>query len=286
MNRLRADAITDIALKAGCIVLENGAKPTVPKIRLCVSLFFGSVFSFIVCNADGGNAFVYRCRWKALQRNAPHNQTGCQFAQSRPHKRIVAPDRKTQKGRKTQDFSQIEYVLRRVHSSQTYAPWAVLLCAACSSFVFALMFAGSFKDALGASAVGFVLRLIVIRLEKTSLNGFILSLIYGAAVSVLSELAFCLGGVDSALTVTTAVLMQVVPGLAIVNAIRDIIAGDLVSGAARTLEAFMVAAGLSAGSVLGLLVFSRLTERCCERRNLCIALCVGSGRILLLRAYF
>ena len=53
--------------------------------------------------------------------------------------------------------------------------------------------------------------------------------------------------------------MQVVPGLAIVNAIRDIIAGDLVSGAARTLEAFMVAAGLSAGSVLGLLVFSRLT---------------------------
>ena len=26
MNRLRADAITDIALKAGCIVLENGGE--------------------------------------------------------------------------------------------------------------------------------------------------------------------------------------------------------------------------------------------------------------------
>jgi len=51
-------------------------------------------------------------------------------------------------------------------------------------------------------------------------------------------------------------LMQVVPGLAIVNSIRDIIAGDLVSGAARLLDAFMIAAGISVGSVLGILLFS------------------------------
>ena len=49
--------------------------------------------------------------------------------------------------------------------------------------------------------------------------------------------------------------MQVVPGLAIVNAIRDLIEGDLVSGAARLLDAFMVAAGLSVGAVFALYMF-------------------------------
>ena len=260
MNGLCADAITDIALKAGCIVLENGGETYRTEdtiMRIASSLGACSPSSFVTptvvmlsfTDTDGKH---YSATRRIIRRGVNLRKVALINELSR---RI---ERRKKEG-KPQDFSQIEYVLRRVHCSKTYAPWAVLLCAACSSFVFALMFAGSFKDALGASAVGFVLRLIVMRLEKTSLNGFILSLVYGAAVSVLSELAFCLGCVDSALTVTTAVLMQVVPGLAIVNAIRDIIAGDLVSGAARTLEAFMVAAGLSAGSVLGLLVFSRLT---------------------------
>ena len=42
--------------------------------------------------------------------------------------------------------------------------------------------------------------------------------------------------------------MLLVPGLAITNAIRDTIAGDLVSGLARAIEAFLVAIGIAIGS--------------------------------------
>jgi len=49
--------------------------------------------------------------------------------------------------------------------------------------------------------------------------------------------------------------MQVVPGLALVNAIRDLIAGDLLSGNARLVEAVMIAIGLSVGAVSGPLLF-------------------------------
>ena len=260
MNRSRADAITDIALKAGCIVLENGGETYRTEdtiMRIASSLGACSPSSFVTptvvmlsfTDADGRH---YSATRRIIRRGVNLRKVALINELSR---RI---EKRKSEG-KSEDFSQIEYVLRRIHGSQTYPPWSILLCAACSSPVFAFMFSGSFKDAAGALIIGFVLRLIVMRLEKISLNGFILSLIYGAAVSVLAELAFNFGRVDSALIVTTAVLMQVVPGLAIVNAIRDIIAGDLVSGAARTLEAFMVAAGLSAGSVLGLLVFSHLT---------------------------
>ena len=43
-------------------------------------------------------------------------------------------------------------------------------------------------------------------------------------------------------------IMLLVPGLAITNAIRDTIAGDLVSGIARAVEAFLTAIGVAVGT--------------------------------------
>ncbi len=42
--------------------------------------------------------------------------------------------------------------------------------------------------------------------------------------------------------------MYLVPGVAITNAIRDTIAGDLVAGVARGADAFMAAAAISIGA--------------------------------------
>ena len=42
--------------------------------------------------------------------------------------------------------------------------------------------------------------------------------------------------------------MLLVPGLAITNAIRDTISGDLISGISRGLEAFLVAVAIAAGT--------------------------------------
>ena len=85
-----------------------------------------------------------------------------------------------------------------------------------------------------------------------------MSAISGSLISVLCELIYVLGLVPQSVEMLAAVLMQVVPGLALVNAIRDLMAGDLMAGTARLVDAFMVATGLSAGSVLGLLVFAHV----------------------------
>lgn len=42
--------------------------------------------------------------------------------------------------------------------------------------------------------------------------------------------------------------MLLVPGLAITNAIRDTISGDLVSGISRAVEAFLIAIAIAAGT--------------------------------------
>ncbi len=43
-------------------------------------------------------------------------------------------------------------------------------------------------------------------------------------------------------------IMLLVPGLAITNAIRDTVSGDLLSGISRTVEAFLVAVAIAIGS--------------------------------------
>jgi uncharacterized membrane protein YjjP (DUF1212 family) len=42
--------------------------------------------------------------------------------------------------------------------------------------------------------------------------------------------------------------MLLVPGLAITNAMRDMMSGDLVSGTARAIEAFLISVAIAAGS--------------------------------------
>ncbi|MGI5173823.1 threonine/serine exporter family protein [Treponema sp. OMZ 840] len=260
MNKNHAESITDIALKAGSIVLENGGETYRTEdtiMRIASSLGAVSPSSFVTptvvmlsfTDTEGNHHSAMR---RIKQRGVNLRKVALINALSR---RLE----KRKKADKAADFLQTAYTLERIHRSPKYPVSAVLFCAALSSLCFAFMFGGTFKDALAASVIGLILRLIVIKVEKISLNVFFLSFLYGGIISIFTELIFLCGYTGSPIIITSAVLMQVVPGLAIVNAIRDIIAGDLVSGAARALEAFMIAAGLSLGSVLGLFAFSGIT---------------------------
>ena len=150
-----------------------------------------------------------------------------------------------------------ENLLRRIETSACHPRPLVVLAAGCSSLFFTLLFCGSAADALYAFAAGVVLRLLLLALEKTSAgqNGFMLSLLSGACAAATSECGALLPWHIVPATVLMGTIMQVVPGLALVNGIRDIISGDFVSGGARLLDACMIAAGLSVGAVTGMLLF-------------------------------
>ena len=52
--------------------------------------------------------------------------------------------------------------------------------------------------------------------------------------------------------VTIGVLMLLVPGVALTNAMRDLVAGDTYSGLSRTAEAILIATGIALGAAVGL----------------------------------
>ena len=120
---------------------------------------------------------------------------------------------------------------------------------------FSLIFDGTLKDCLGAFVSGCCLRGVMFLLSRFNFPSFISTLTEGFFVSFCIRVASCIHIVDNPEISSISVLMVLVPGLAIVNAIRDIIAGDLVAGLARGAEAFIVAAALSFGAGLGVLLF-------------------------------
>ena len=117
---------------------------------------------------------------------------------------------------------------------------------------FAPLFGGQMPEILLSAAMGALLALIITVGKRWNVNGFILdtvsSFMVAAAVFLLGAK---ISGVDLDIVIISAI-MPLVPGVAITNAVRDILQGDYMSGTARVLEAFLTAAGIAIGAGAGM----------------------------------
>ena len=92
------------------------------------------------------------------------------------------------------------------------------------------------------------MKIVMILLEKERISGFFATFIGGMVTVMLSVLMSNANlGSDSDIIIIS-VLMLLVPGIAVTNAIRDSLAGDLVSGVARAVEAVLIAVSLAVGA--------------------------------------
>lgn len=118
---------------------------------------------------------------------------------------------------------------------------------------FALVFGGSWRDALAAGIDG-VLIVLALRFSKwLSLNAFmetmLSSVLLAAGAVVMSRLIDI--NVD---TVIIGAIMPIVPGAAFTIAIRDTLQGDYVAGSAKVLESLIKVAAIVVGAGLGMIM--------------------------------
>ena len=140
-------------------------------------------------------------------------------------------------------------------SGRSYAPWQVLLGYGISPAFFSPLFGGGVGDTLsalmGGLAVGFCL-LYAGRFIGS--NSFFRTAICSAVASLVSLLLVRLGLGRSVDTVTISVLMVLVPGVALTNAMREIMAGDIISGLSRAADSILTAAAIAIGTAVGLAI--------------------------------
>lgn len=146
------------------------------------------------------------------------------------------------------DFEGAAEAMGRLEGLRGYPPLVSLLAAAAGSGFFTLLFGGVWNDALVAAFVGALLSRVTLFFTRRRVSDFFVNLVGGATAALLSLGAVALGLAANADTTIIGVIMLLVPGVAITNAIRDIIAGDLVAGVSRGAEAFMSAAAISIGA--------------------------------------
>lgn len=252
MAQIVNDDIQDLAVQAGSMILENGGetyRAEETAVSVAKSLSAEEAHSFVTPT-------VVILSWK--------NRDGRHFMNMN---RIVRRGTNLKKLALVNDLSRkIEWLGRvekpeelrqkfsQIQSTPEYPSAFSMLAAAVSSFFFALMFGGTLVDGITAFVIGFVLRLVTIILEKRLQNTFIMSLLQGFVIAILATgYARFNQNLNIDITMISA-LMIVVPGITLVTAIRDVIAGDLMAGTARLVEALMIAAGLSIGAVGGFLL--------------------------------
>lgn len=140
--------------------------------------------------------------------------------------------------------------LEKIHEEKPYPKGIMIFAAALCTFGFAFFFRGTMRDALCAFVIGALLKICMIELDKIDFNSFFKYLMGGAITTILAILCTKWNLCDSMDTLIISVIMLLVPGLAITNAIRDTVSGDLVSGMARTTEAILIAVAIALGSGL------------------------------------
>ena len=146
------------------------------------------------------------------------------------------------------DFDEASAELGRIEEIGGHSTLLSILAAAMGTGFFTLLFGGLWNDALAAAAIGAILSRITRALAWRRISDFFTNIVGGAAAAMACLLCARAGIVTHPSIAIIGVIMLLVPGVAITNAIRDIIAGDLVAGVARAADAFISAAAISIGA--------------------------------------
>lgn len=142
--------------------------------------------------------------------------------------------------------------LGEIHTRPSYTLRQQLAAAALGAGAFALLFGGDVAEALCAVLAGLLVRLVGSWMEKTG-GGLMLQHIVGGAICALvpGAAALLYPALDNGV-VTISALMLLVPGLIMTNSMRDLIAGDLVTGVMKVAEATLIATGIAIGVMCSL----------------------------------
>lgn len=133
-----------------------------------------------------------------------------------------------------------------------HAPRWVLLGYGAAPAFFAPLFGGGPADMGGAFLCGLAVGLCLVYGGRfIGANSFFRTAICSALAAALAMVLVRAGMGSSVDVVTISALMVLVPGVALTNAMREIMAGDTFSALSRTADAILVASAIALGAAAG-----------------------------------
>ena len=144
-----------------------------------------------------------------------------------------------------------ERLVEQLSNTRQFPPQVLLLGYAMTTGFFALFFGGGFLDCLSAGLCGLAVGACILFGQfLTGSNIFFCTVVQAALASGMSLLLVRLGLGSNLEAITIGTLMVLVPGRALTNAMREIMAGDIFSGLNRTAEVLLVATAMALGTAI------------------------------------
>ncbi|WP_102267637.1 threonine/serine exporter family protein [Massilicoli timonensis] len=141
----------------------------------------------------------------------------------------------------------LEAELTLIKNGQRYSELLIWLFSGLSAFGFAFFFGGGLGEAFSSFLVGMAIKTVSLKMETLQINTFFNIVVSSVVAGFLSVFTVWIEIGSNLDIIIISSIMLLVPGIAITNAIRDTVAGDLVSGLTRACEAFLVAVAIALG---------------------------------------
>lgn len=152
----------------------------------------------------------------------------------------------------TPRYDEVIRELDRTNELKKYSRSTIIACHAIAAFVYVIHFGGNMTEAVSALSIGAVLGLLRLVFSKSSSFPFIEYFAGGFAAGILGWLITFVAPQANLYIIIIGAVINMLPGVALTNGIRDLLHGDIVSGLARLGEATIVVTVVAAGTGIGL----------------------------------
>ena len=149
---------------------------------------------------------------------------------------------------KNLSVNDLKQELIKINKEDIYPLPVIIIFSALGAGSFSVLFGGTFKDVFAAFLIGLIIKSLTIKWSEIGINSFFINSICSGIAALLAIILYKLGIASQVNQTIIGAIMLLVPGLAITNAIRDTISGDLLSGIIRAAEAFLVAISIAVGT--------------------------------------
>lgn len=157
--------------------------------------------------------------------------------------------------RACQNKPSIESVLQEIEEIRAEKPYSFfmsLMAFGFTAFFFCLFWKGDLRDSLVAFVCGLSTKYCLEFMSRGKTNIFFSNAVSSAVIAYIAILCVNLGLAHHYDKIIIGAIMSLVPGVAITNIMRDIIAGDVITGTTKLAEVLLTALAIAVGIALAM----------------------------------
>ena len=185
----------------------------------------------------------------------PHTQTRRIYAYSTNFGRLEKLNALSRKiCEETPDIDEARKELNEICSEEKTFSVKACIGHIVAASAFTIFFRGTVLDALAAAPIGLIIYLMNAYIKARGMSRLFFTALTSALAGTLALIFVRIGFGDNPGTIMIGDIMLIIPGLMLINSVREMLCGDVMSGLLRLIESIIIAMSIACGFAIPLLL--------------------------------